>query len=154
MKTNMQNLFEDIEIKEILEEMSTVFRDTKRNIVCQVNPDRGRIGLEYFKIYNHINTEVAQKIARIEFRKPEYVIHSDNKEKWYLNSAERKILVYVLKMESEKYDGYTNFQSAIIDFNNEKGLSPKFSKQNFVKDLKYPEYLPIDLPMPNYLELK
>lgn len=154
MKTDMQYLLEDLEIKEPLEEMATVFRDIKRNMICQVNPDSGRIGLEYFKIYNHINVSAARKIARIEFRRPEYVIHSDNKQKWFLNSSEKKILMFVLQTESKKYKGYTNFQAAIIDFNNEKGLDIDLTEQNFVNDLKYPDYLPIDLPMPNYLDLK
>lgn len=154
MKTDIEKLLEDFEIKEHLEEMATVFSDKTHNLLCQVNPDSGRLGLEYFKIYNNFQWKTATKIARIEFRKPEYVIHTSNKENWVLNSHERKTLVKLLQMPSRLNNNFTNFQMAIIQFNLEKGLDVDSTLENKIDNLIYPDYLPIDLPIPNYLELR
>ena len=142
-------------VEEHIEEMATVYTDEVNKHVCQVNPDRNRQGLEYFKLYNNVNWSKATKVARIEFRKPNYVLHTnkDGKENWKLNNREKIALIKALKMDSEDYPGYSNYQAAIIHFNREKGLSANKTKENLINDLKYPKFLPIDLPMPDYMKL-
>lgn len=146
---------EEYLVEEYLEEMSTVFRDRESNQICQVNPDRSRRGLEYFKLYNSDSYDTADSIARISFREPKYIIHknTDGRLNWVLNSKQKKALVKALNLPSKKYKGYNNYQTAILDFNNEKGLDIDQTKENFVNDLKYPDYLPIDLSMPDYMKL-
>ena len=150
-----KQLNEDYIVEEHIEEMATVFRDKDSKQLCQVNPDRGRKGLEYFKLYNSDSYDTSNSIARISFREPKYINHknSDGKENWILNSKQKKALVKALNLPSKKYKGYNNYQTAIIDFNNEKGLDIDLTEENLVDDLKYPDYLPIDLPMPDYMKL-
>ena len=46
------NVFENYLIEERLDEMSTIVMDKKNSVLVQVNPDMGRMGLEYFKFFN------------------------------------------------------------------------------------------------------
>ena len=152
MKTFKEFLNETIDIKENLNEMATVYRDKDKKQLCQVNPDKGRQCLEYFKLYDSDSFDKVTKIARISFREPKYVIHKNDRgfDDWKLNVTDKQNLKTLLEQQSDKYEGYTNFQAAIIDFNMEKGLNVSQTKENFVENPKYPKYLPIDLPMPNY----
>ena len=135
--------------------MANVYRDPKSRFCIEVNPDKQRLGNEYFKLYNARQWKKATKIARISFRKAKYIKHSDIFDDWVLANKEKKYLVEALqKQASMPYENYTNWQKAIILHNNEKGLPMEQTLENKLADLKYPKYLPIDLPMPNYLELE
>lgn len=135
--------------------MANVYRDPQSRFCIEVNPDKQRVGNEYFKLYNAKQWKKATKIARIAFRQAKTIKHKDIFDDWILTNKEKKYLVDALqKHASMPYENYTNWQKAIILHNNEKGLSMEETLENKVNDLKYPKYLPIDLPMPNYLELK
>ena len=140
--------------QEMFTEMANVAVDEDKNVTLQVNV-RDNFNVDYFKFYNHKDYQSATHVARISFYKPEYRIHRayDGKKTWVLNSKERKKLMQLLNEEG-KYLGYNNFQCAIIDFNLERGLPPLKTRDNKVDNPKYPEFLPIDLPMPNYWELR
>lgn len=151
----------DIEAGEILTEFATVARASDLNICVAVNPDskRNLYGAEYFKIYNHYDPTRASKIARIKFRSPDYVIHTNSKgmKNWVLNSKEIGDLMKLLKRPCKKHSGFSVWQGLILDFNYETGLDYEKTKVNKeveedkkVEELKYPEYLPIDLKIPNY----
>lgn len=128
----------DISAGEILTEFATVQRDNKFNMCLAVNPDNKRNlkGMEYFKVYNHIDPTKATKIARIKFRECEYVIHHNNgrKENWKLNSKERKQLVQILTSPSKNFPEKSVWDELIRNFNNESGS----------------ELLPKNLKIPNY----
>ncbi|MDE6035609.1 MAG: hypothetical protein K2G36_06830 [Ruminococcus sp.] len=150
----------NIEEGEILTEFATVERNDNLNISLAVNPDQNRNlkYMEYFKFYNDKNPYKARKIARIKFRSPEYVIHHKNrgKENWFPNSKEKRILMQLLRQPCEKHPGFSIWQGLILDFNYETGLSYEETKRN--KQLSrfgmpHPEYLPIDLKIPDYSEL-
>ena len=72
---------------------------------------------------------------------------------WIMNSRERKNLISFLKRESKLFQGLTIWQAAIVLFNNENGLQKPETMENFMDKLKYPDYRPIDLPMPDYTQL-
>lgn len=59
----------DITAGEILTEFSTVCRNAQFGMCIAVNPDQKRNlkGMEYFKVYKHIDPLRATKIARIKF---------------------------------------------------------------------------------------
>lgn len=139
---------------EYLDEMATVVID-QRGYLIAVNPDQKRKGDEYFKIYNSTSISKASKMIRVSFRKPKYVIHyKDSQDFWKFNSKEKKILIDILTSKSKmrKPDGgyYTNWEFAILAFNNEIGYDYEKTEENTVDNLKYPDALPIDLPMPDY----
>ena len=105
--------------EEYLEEMATIYKSKEYGIMVAVNPDSGRSGNPYFKFYNNSNFNNADKVIRIMFKKPDYVIHKDGKKLWKLNSKEKKLLLKVLNMESENFSGYTNWEIAKFDWNRE-----------------------------------
>ena len=144
-------------IIENLNEMATIGRDNRKGLLMQVNPDEGRQGLEYFKFYNAFNHSNAKKMARIEFRRPEYVIHSNmmGEKTWYLNAHEKNDLMDFLNSQNSTRPDLSNWQYGIIAFNNEKGLNPEETEQNLLADrtLRHPNFLPFDLQMPDYRQL-
>jgi len=152
----------DIEAGEVLTEFATVARASDLNISVAVNPDskRNLYEMEYFKVYNHYDPTRANKIARIKFRLPDYVIHTNSKgmKNWVLNAKEIKNLMLLLKSPCKKHPEFSVWQGLILDFNYETGLDyekTKANKENVEKDekirkLQYPEYLPIDLKIPDY----
>lgn len=162
---NHAGLYEPVE----LTAMSNVYYSRKDKITIQINPDKYRKGLPYFKVYNHYSYTIASKVARIYFYKPEYIIHrnSDGKENWILNSKERRVLMNCLQLKPIR-SIYTVWQQLIIAFNNEKFGVPEddtiaITKENLIsykQALAYEGYtdltdlLPFDLSMPNYLLLK
>ena len=149
----------DIESGEFFHEFATVARDSNLNMSVAVNPDRNRNlkNIEYFKVYNHVNPQRATKIARIKFRHPEYIIHNNNRrlKNWTLTSADKASLLELLNSESKKdiIPQITVWQSLIISFNYEMGLDNVDTLKNKSKKLVYPDFLPIDLPIPDYRQL-
>lgn len=145
-------------IIENLNEMATIGRDNRRGLLMQVNPDEGRQGLEYFKFYNAFSRDHANKFARIEFRRPEYVIHGNmgGKKKWFLNGREKDDLMDFLNSQNSTRRDLTNWRYGILAFNQEKGLDPEMTEQNLLaaRQLPYPNYLPFDLQMPDYRQLQ
>lgn len=149
-----------IESVERVESMATVGRDYAAGICIQVNPDVHRIndinGF-YFKVYNSVNWPSADKIARIKFSSAKYVDHTnlDGKQNWIMNNKEIKALMdWFKKRATNSGHNITNWQYCIALHNNERGLDIDQSLNNTKANWIYPDYIPIDLPMPNYLELE
>ena len=137
----------------LLCEKANVYIDDDLNINLQVNRNEGSND-SYFKMYNHKDYRKADKVARINFRKPEYIYHvnSDGKKDWALNSKERAKLIKVLNMEF--YPGPSVWKMLILDFNLEGGLGTHKTVLNKMDNLIYPKHLPIDLPIPDYTKLR
>lgn len=114
---NHAGLYEPLE----LTAMSNVYYSKKDKITIQINPDRNRRGLPYFKVYNHYSYTIANKVARISMYSPAYIQHrsSDNKQNWHLNAKEKQTLVNCLQLKP-MLSSYTIWQKLIIAFNNEK----------------------------------
>lgn len=149
--------------KELLEDLlateSTVFIDPQRNRLVQVNHAESRQGLEYFKYFDSAGESSAKKMARIEYRKPEYVYHSHNRGKkiWKLNNKEKEQLMDMMHSKNIGDDRITNWQRAILQYNLEKGLPENETRENLISsrnNLKHPDHLPFDLEMPDYRLLK
>ena len=147
-------------------EVVTIATDRKGQHIIKnisINPDvtRNWYGEEYFKVYDNLSIGRAKKLARIKFRSPEYVIHYNSN--WVLNTKEKKELIKFLKEPNKLLDGVsTNWQYAIVMFNREAYLN-EHSFQDLIITIEEQQqlddkdarkyYLPIDLQMPNYLEL-
>lgn len=138
----------------LLNEMANVYFDRKANISIQINCSEYH-NVNYFKLYNHQSYKKASKVARISLFEPKYIIHEnkDGKENWILNAKQRKALVEILKLPAA-YKDYSIWQLIILAFNKENGLNSFETEENFKNDLKYPDYLPIDMTMPDYIELR
>lgn len=127
---------------------SSAIVDYDKNLLIMVEIDSysKRIGNECFKIQDLSSKE--KRVCQILFRESKYVKNRANN--WRMNFDELKNFIKFLKRESKLFQGLTIWQAAIIMFNNEKGLQKPETMENFMDKLKYPDYLPIDLPMPDY----
>lgn len=144
----------DLFAGESLCEFATVARDYTNNLTVAVNPDsRKKFGnSQYFKVYDSSEPKKASRILRIKFRTNEYIIHSNpkNLKTWNMNGDDIDNLISLLNSPSKRDLGYSVWQSLIISFNYETGLDKIDTIQNYYINPKYPEYLPIDLKIPNY----
>lgn len=145
-------------LEEYLDEMATIFKSKEYGICVAVNPDSKRKGIPYFKFYNSSDFNNADSVIRILFTKPDYVYHKDSKKLWKLDTKDKRLLVSVLKKESVRYKGYTNWQVAMYDWNYEY-LEEMISIEEYFNgeyDEQYKNvigYIPSNLKMPDYTKL-
>lgn len=141
-------------------EMSMVGRSVMDNFVVYVNSDPNHKGDEYIKFYNHQVYGKADCVARIAMRRPSYIIHSndDGKKNFRLNSKEKKALIQLLNSPNKKVklaDGTpaSNWQAAIVCINEDYGMEEEDTIKYTKNSPKLGDYLHIDEPIPNYMEL-
>lgn len=148
---------EEIDYIVSLDAMSTIGWDEQKGILLQVHPAEPCACGNYFKVYNAASERRATRLARINFTQPLYTVHAPKwnrgKDYWWLNAREKRYLMEFF--ESRNWAGYTNWQYAILEFNKEKGLTYEETKSNLLNEgkLNFPDALPYDLPIPNYMEL-
>ena len=142
-----------------IDDMSTVSRSS--NMFIAVKPDIHRVGDEYFKLYNANILNNADKVIRIQFRKPRYAFHKNTEfEDWILTKSEKRALIRFLNNKETMYDSdglrheITIFQKAIILHNYERGLGNNIPETlSLMLENEYTEYMPLDLEMPDYMLL-
>lgn len=150
---------EEVDYITSLDEMATIGWDEREGILLQVNPVEGYIGGDYFKLFNAVDERRASKVARINFTAPLYTIHARKwnrgKDYWWLNSREKKVLIEFLESTNTDHPEYTNWQYAILEFNKGKRLNYEQTKSNLLSSgkLNFPNALPYDLPIPDYMSL-
>lgn len=132
--------------------MATVARDVQRKMLIEVNPDYRHKGNSYLKLYNSDSKQKASKVARISIYKPIYIEHANirrmvGKEDWVLNSKEKKEFIDFL---NSVQNGHTVWQKTVIDYNKELDLFEEDTMENLLPNPKYSDYLPYNLPIPNY----
>lgn len=134
--------------------MATVARDVQRKMLIEVNPDMHK-GNAYLKLYNAASKQKASKVARISMYEPIYIEHANvgrkaGKKDWILNSKEKREFIAFL---NSVQNGYTVWQKPIIDINKELDLFEEDTMENLLPNPKYPDYLPYNLPIPDYMKL-
>lgn len=145
-------------IEEYLDEMATIYKSKEYGILVAVNPDSKRSGLPYFKFYNSFDYNRATHVIRIMFKEPDYIVHKDSKKLWKLNSKDKKLLIKIMKEESNTYSGRTNWQAALFDWNFEY-LEEMINADKFFNgeyDEIYasnPGYIQSTLKMPDYTKI-
>ena len=119
MKIQAQKRLEALHITtaESIYAMSNVYTNYTYRLSFQVNPTESRIGEHYFKVYNHPSVTAADKVARISFDEPRYIIHKDSKGKqpWILDSTSKKNMIALLSKNN-----YSVWKKLIANFNKEK----------------------------------
>lgn len=97
--------------------MSNVYTNYTYRLSFQVNPTDSRVGEHYFKVYNHSSMSAADKVARISFDEPRYIIHKDGhgKQPWILDSSAKKNMMHLLSKNN-----YSVWKKLIANFNREK----------------------------------
>ena len=146
-----------------------ICRTNKFNYLIDVAPDRrNKIGDECFELFDNEIRFYADKVARISFRRPEYIrSHFSllDKDKWILNNQEKEDLMDTLNSkplydESEYFKTtweYMIFQFVLNSIGSQCWVY-EFSDDGVdnllsSKKLAYPDCLPDDLPMPDYRKL-
>lgn len=88
-------------------------------INISVNEEKKKLGIPYFKVYNHENVDNATKVARLHFKDSGMEYHKDplGKEVWELDNDEIKKIIELLKMPSG-YGWRNNWQMLCYQWNN------------------------------------
>lgn len=138
-----------------LTEMSMAVTDKNSAIWVEAGSTRPKAN-RYFKYYNNISYQKANKVARISITKSEYIKHRniDSKDDWILTKSEKKKLVTLLNRPSEDFPEITNYQYIIAVYNRDNfylSIS-RFIRGDYNKS-DYPDLLPLNYPMPDYMEL-
>lgn len=86
---------------------------------------------------------------------PIYIEHANvgrkaGKKDWILNSKEKREFIAFL---NSVQNGYTVWQKTILDYNKELDLFEEDTMENLLPNPKYPDYLPYNLPIPDYMKL-
>ena len=145
-------------------EMATVVLEPKSNIRIQVNPDRDRMGVPYFKVFNSIKLKKKEtKVCRLHFLDSGMEVHDDGYVKWVPNSKEIKQIKSVLDSISEDDESLTYWQLACWLWNKEYSIFNNkiaFSKKEYFQGIydndpefyMHPSYVPSTTPIPDTWE--
>ena len=162
MKEILDEVLEDIFLDE-----GVSFESQKEKMCIHVNPDIKRVGDEYFKVYDSDRHQTAKRVARILFRKSQYVYHKDGKAKatWEMTAKERRKLIKILntpipeeKMIIDRNGApkeVTYWMKTIAIFNREKfGIEEDemYTDQRTLLK-KHPDIIPLDLDQPDYTNI-
>ena len=136
-------------------EMSMAWRSIQKNRCVWVeNPTD--YNNKYFKYLNGPSYNKAEKVARISLLKPQYLQHNntDGKKDWILTNKEKKELIQLMNQPNKKYANCTNWQATIITYN-EDNFEIDFDEiiADSYNKKKFPNAIPIDYPMPDYMQL-
>jgi len=151
-------MHQEYEKKHQLTSMATVARSVERKMLIQVNPDKNYKGNAYFNLYNAASKNKANKVARISMKQSKYIIHKNTgqtggKGNWILEAGEKKDLMDFLISPYEEDSTITVWQLVILKYNKELDLFEKETRENLLPNLIYPNFLPFNLPLPNYMKL-
>ncbi len=122
--------------------METVAMDEKKKMLIQVTPDPNHKSDAYLKLYNSLYS-------------PTYVLHKHvermaEKDDWFLTAKEKTDFIEFLKSHTKHEPLYTVWQKTILAYNKELDLFEEQTKENLLPNLKHPDFLPFNLPIPNY----
>ena len=156
---------------EVILGMATIGSHIDPNFSVCVNPDAHRVGTCYFKYYNSESYTTADKVVRMNIRKPEVVIHRnrDGKKHWVLNSREKRAICDYLR-EPTRFDyrhKATNWEYLLYTWNIECQLLGDFPSDSYDtpfeafvdgwydtdENLSNPSYVASNLPIPDYTQI-
>lgn len=101
-----------------------------------VNPDQGRNGDPYFKMYDAQKYSSAKHSIRIGLKEPKLIYHADGKKFWNVTKSDLKALDRFMSKKSRKYAGFTNWQATIFDWNYEYGCIEPSPEDEFNSDIE------------------
>lgn len=145
-------------VQQKIADMATIKVDRNNNYRITVNPDLNRTGDEYFKFYNSATYTNGEKVARILFNEPSYVLHNNGFDAWYPNAKAKRWLMNTMNQTVVAKNGATVsiWEYCIIAFNEERwGLTADETMSNIEENGEKPfqDALAFNLKMPNYMVL-
>lgn len=114
----------DMKIEDSYFEMATIVRDVDRKgkILIAVNPERDRLNIAYFKVYDSNDIKTAKRVIRLHFKDSGMEYHNDMYEKWILNSNDKKHIKKLLESPNKRHKSYSNWQYMCFQWNYENNL--------------------------------
>lgn len=132
---------EPIDDYDYFEEMATIARDRDEGILISVNPERDRLSIPYFKVYDSDSVDTAKRVVRLHFKDSGMEYHKDplGKMQWVMNNRDVKNVRKALQKKSKRDKPYTYWQMACFQWNYENGLIDDDIDQYFagICDNKY-----------------
>lgn len=127
-----------------------------------IDSHQTKLGEPYFKYYDSYSYLTAEHVARISFLEPRYIIHHSYPPPFELDRIQKLALLKFLTAPApDVYRGLSNWQRGIIIFNNQnvsssydgwsKLTTEKMNNMKLTGRMRFA--LPIDLPMPDYMQL-
>ena len=150
-----------------LAEMATIAATNKLNV--SINPERKRLSIPYFKVYDNGNLDVAKGVARLHFKDSGIEIHNHdplNKKPWIPNNKIIKEIRNLVSQSDPGHDNiYTIWQVLCYEWNRVNGLIPwnatmkeytsgKYDNQNFNDTRLQNAYVPSTTKIPDTWEYK
>jgi hypothetical protein len=103
------------------------------------NDEADRLGIAYFKVYDHVKIRSAKRVARLHFKDSGMEYHNDTigKQPWILNSRDIKDIINLLKQPNDEHDGLTHWQVLCYRWNRDNKLLPMGATINKYFDGEY-----------------
>lgn len=144
---------------EPLGEMLTIGSQQKPQLRVQVNPDRGRKGSPYFKVFNTDELKTKQtRVARLSFLSTKIIYHRDEFRDWNITKKDIINIHNFMNSENKNYPGYTNWQITkwkwnyeYFGFNDEK-FTDYMTGELDDKYKNHPSYVPSTTEIPETWE--
>ena len=140
----------------VVTEVATVATDIEHNIRIQVNPDRNRECIPYFKVLNAAKLMSKNtRACRLHFMDSEMEYHTgDGILDWKLNNKDIKVIRNFMRSINNREKMYTNWQMACWLWNLEYGCFVMDDRNDYFNgkfDEEYkdhPSYVPSTQKMP------
>lgn len=141
-------------------EMATILKDKSYNLTIQVNPDKNRKGVPYFKVFNHAKvTPNETSVARLHFLDSGMEFHKDSFKDWIPTNKDIEIIHDVMN-QKYKHTDKTIWQMTCMKWNYEYDnfySSKVFDEDEYFDGIydndpdfcKHPSYVPSDTPIPD-----
>ncbi len=90
------------------------------------NDETDRLGIAYFKVYDHDKIRSAKRVARLRFKDSEMEYHKDTigKQPWILNSRDIKNIINLLIGTNKTNPEYSNWQVLCFKWNYDNNFIP------------------------------
>ena len=109
-------------IKESIYAMARIGLNTQKDtILVYVNPTKGG-NVRYIKVYDNTSVESSEHLIRLSFDGNIGYDHRDGPPLWEPSKVPFKTLNSWMNSSSKKYQGLSNWQAAIYDWNYELGF--------------------------------
>lgn len=145
----------DISLNEECAEVATIGGDEELGIRVQVNPDRSKEGVPYFKVFNDTKIKVGKtKVGRFHFTDDKMEYHNDKYLDWDITNDDIKNIQIFMNKKNKKQPAYTNWQITCYKWNEEYGFMLDKEEEYFNGELdeefiNCPSYVPSTTKMPD-----
>lgn len=142
-------------------EMATIVRNENKGFLISVNPERERLSIPYFKVYDSSSFNTSKRVIRLHFKDSGMEYHKDSsgKKVWDINDKYIGYIVEILSKQSKRDKKYTywnvmcfqwNYENALIDDDLDAYMRGEYDdKYKDIENTRLQKaYVPSDQKMP------